>query len=295
MARSDRPRPPRKITGKWLAFALALLVEAAFVAVLVFSVTWQNRKPEPVVAELYAPPTKAPPSDTPPVAKPPPAPPEPAPEPAPKPEPPKPQTPPRPEPKANVPDPHAAEIALKARAEDERRQKDAAQRVEAQKKAEADRRDAQKARERKDAEDRRLLEEKKAQDEKRATEARVRQQKETDALLAQADSEARAHAQKAAEDAARGRAQADWIRSIQAKVRGNVNVPPDIAGNPEAIFEVVQLPTGEIIDVQLRKGSGNRVYDEAVQRAILKSSPLPRPERPELFQRSLTLKFRPLD
>ena len=295
MARSERPRAPRKITGKWLALALALLVEAAFVAVLVFSVTWQNRKPEPVVAELYAPPTKAPPSDTPPVAKPPPAPPEPAPEPAPKPEPPKPQPPPKPEPKANVPDPHAAEIALKAKAEDERRQKDAAQRLEAQKKAEADRRDAQKARERKDAEDRRLLEEKKAQDEKRATEARVRQQKETDALLAQADSEARAHAQKAAEDAARGRAQADWIRSIQAKVRGNVNVPPDIAGNPEAIFEVVQLPTGEIIDVQLRKGSGNRVYDEAVQRAILKSSPLPRPERPELFQRSLTLKFRPLD
>ncbi|HEY5308213.1 MAG TPA: cell envelope integrity protein TolA [Casimicrobiaceae bacterium] len=293
MARSERPRAPRKITGKWLALALALLVEAAFVAVLVFSVTWQNRKPEPVTAELYAPPTKAPPSDTPPVAKPPPV---PAPEPAPKPEPsPKPQPLPKPEPKASVPDPHDAEIALKAKAEDERRQKDTAQRLEAQKKAEADRRDAQKARERKEAEDRRLLEEKKSQDDKRAAEARVRQQKETDALLAQADSETRAHAQKAAEDAARGRAQADWIRSIQAKVRGNVNVPPDIAGNPEAIFEVVQLPTGEIIDVQLRKGSGNRVYDDAVQRAILKSSPLPRPDRPELFQRSLTLKFRPLD
>jgi colicin import membrane protein len=230
----------------------------------------------------------------PPVVKPPPTPPEPAPEPAPKPEPVKPP-PPKPEPKASVPDPHAAEIALKARAEEERRQKDAAQRLEAQKKAEAERRDAQKARERKEAEDRRLAEEKKAQDDKRAAEARVRQQKETDALLAQADSEARAHAQKAAEDAARGRAQADWIRSIQAKIRNNVNVPPDIAGNPEAIFEVVQLPTGEIIDVQLRKGSGNRAYDDAVQRAILKSSPLPRPERPELFQRSLTLKFRPLD
>jgi colicin import membrane protein len=295
MAKSDRPRPPRKITGKWLALALALLVEAAFVAVLVFSVTWQNRKPEPVTAELYAPPTKAPPTDVPPVVKPPPpTPPEPAPEPAPKPEPVKPP-PPKPEPKASVPDAHAAEIALKARAEEERRQKDAAQRLEAQKKAEAERRDAQKARERKEAEDRRLAEEKKAQDDKRAAEARVRQQKETDALLAQADSEARAHAQKAAEDAARGRAQADWIRSIQAKIRNNVNVPPDIAGNPEAIFEVVQLPTGEIIDVQLRKGSGNRAYDDAVQRAILKSSPLPRPERPELFQRSLTLKFRPLD
>jgi colicin import membrane protein len=66
-------------------------------------------------------------------------------------------------------------------------------------------------------------------------------------------------------------------------------------GNPEAIFDVVQLPTGEILDVQLRKSSGVRAYDDAVQRAILKSSPLPRPDRPELFQRSLMLKFRPKD
>jgi colicin import membrane protein len=74
-----------------------------------------------------------------------------------------------------------------------------------------------------------------------------------------------------------------------------VTLPPDMSGNPEAIFEVVQLPTGEIIDVKLVKSSGVRAYDDAVQRAILKSSPLPRPERAELFQRSLTLKFRPLD
>ena len=78
-------------------------------------------------------------------------------------------------------------------------------------------------------------------------------------------------------------------------MKGNVVLPPDMSGNPEAIFEVVQLPTGEIIDAVLRKSSGVRAYDEAVQRAILKSSPLPRPDRAELFQRSLTLKFRPQD
>jgi len=72
-------------------------------------------------------------------------------------------------------------------------------------------------------------------------------------------------------------------------------VPPDMPGNPEAIFEVVQLPTGEIIDAKLTKSSGVRAYDDAVQRAIVKSSPLPRPDRPDLFQRSLTLKFRPTD
>ena len=78
-------------------------------------------------------------------------------------------------------------------------------------------------------------------------------------------------------------------------MKGNVIVPADLAGNPEAIFEVVQLPTGEIIEATLRKSSGSRAYDDAVQRAIIKSSPLPRPDRAELFQRALTLKFRPQD
>jgi len=119
-----------------------------------------------------------------------------------------------------------------------------------------------------------------------------------DEMRAQADREARetaARAKARAETDARSAAQADWIRRIQGKIRGNVILPPELPGNPEAIFEVVQLPTGEIIDVQLRKSSGVRAYDEAVQRAILKSSPLPRPDRPEQFQRALTLRFRPLD
>ena len=38
-----------------------------------------------------------------------------------------------------------------------------------------------------------------------------------------------------------------------------------------------------------------RAYDDAVQRAILKSSPLPKPTQPELFVRTLQLRFRPFD
>lgn len=82
---------------------------------------------------------------------------------------------------------------------------------------------------------------------------------------------------------------------ISAKIRSNVVLPPDIKGNPEAIFDVVQLPTGEILDAKLRKSSGHRGYDEAVHRAIIKSSPLPKPDRPELFVRNLELKFHPQD
>ena len=72
-------------------------------------------------------------------------------------------------------------------------------------------------------------------------------------------------------------------------------LPPDIPGNPEGVYEVVQLPTGEIISAEIRKSSGSRIYDDAVLRAILKSSPLPlpKPDASDIFQRSLILKFRP--
>jgi len=86
-----------------------------------------------------------------------------------------------------------------------------------------------------------------------------------------------------------------YVNKIKNKVRSNVVLPAGIAGNPEAIFHVVQLPSGDVISAQLRKSSGHRAYDEAVERAILKSSPLPRPDRANQFARELQLKFRPVE
>jgi colicin import membrane protein len=261
----QRARSPQS-AAKWAAAILAIAVHVAFVLFLVFSVNWQNRKPEPVTAELYAP--SATPKAEP--AKPPPEPPKPEP---PKPEPPKPE-PPKPSVEAPKPPPveqPKPDIALKEKQERLKKEQ-----------AERDR----KEKEKQDAD-------KKAQ-EKRLAEARERQAREAQALQAQAERERQAQ-QKAAADAAHAKADADYIRRIQAKIRGNVVVPPDLQGDPEAVFDVVQLPTGEIIDVQLGKSSGVRAYDEAVQRAIIKSSPLPRPDTPDMFRRNLTLKFRPRD
>jgi colicin import membrane protein len=90
------------------------------------------------------------------------------------------------------------------------------------------------------------------------------------------------------------RQSAEYQARIRAKIKANIVVPPDISGNPEAVFDVVQLPTGEVLgEPRLVKSSGHRGYDEAVLRAILKSQPLPRPERPELFVRELRLNFTP--
>jgi colicin import membrane protein len=116
--------------------------------------------------------------------------------------------------------------------------------------------------------------------------ATLNQQLEKDRILDQMKREAAMFAAKA--DAA-------YIGKLKGKIRSNIVLPPDIAGNPEAIFDVVQLPTGEVISVKLRKSSGHKAYDDAVERAILKASPLPKPDRPEQFQRSLEIKFRPQD
>jgi colicin import membrane protein len=95
--------------------------------------------------------------------------------------------------------------------------------------------------------------------------------------------------------AARSRAMQTWVDKIRAKIRGNIVMPPDIRGNPQAEVLVTQLPTGEVLDAKLVISSGYTAYDDAVVRAIYKSSPLPKPDTPGLFERDLKLTFHPQD
>jgi len=121
-----------------------------------------------------------------------------------------------------------------------------------------------------------------------------RQERELRELIAKQQARQQAEAARAAA-AARAKALNEYIARIQIAVKSNWILPQDIQGNPEAVFDVVQLPTGEVLMVKLVRSSGNRAYDAAVERAILKSSPLPLPANRELFARELRLTFRPLD
>jgi colicin import membrane protein len=113
----------------------------------------------------------------------------------------------------------------------------------------------------------------------------------------QADSAAQELAQMKASQAAssRNKAMADYLGRIRGKIKGNIVVPPEVKGNPEAVFDVTQLPSGEIVTVRLKRSSGHAALDAAIERAILKSNPLPKPEPADLFSRSLELRFKPLD
>lgn len=114
-----------------------------------------------------------------------------------------------------------------------------------------------------------------------------RQERQLRELLAAQQADA---TRKAA--AARDSALAEYISRIRNSVRGRWILPQELQGNPEAIFLVTQLPTGDVLHIKLLKSSGNPAYDTAVERAILKSSPLPLPSDRSLFDRELKLTFR---
>ncbi len=238
--------------------ALAAAVHLLLLVVLFFGVRWQNRPPEAVVVELWS---------APPIVE---APEPPKPEPVVAPEPPKPepviekpdiaiQEPPKPKPKPVPivkPKPEPPKPKPVAKPEPPR---PALREAEAKK--------------------------------------RMQEELEREQAALALDRERQQIRDQLARDAstARERAIAGWVDKVRAKIRGNIVMPPDMKGNPEAIFDVVQLPTGEVLDAKLRKSSGHGAYDRAVEHAIRKSSPLPRPDRPDLFVRNLELRFRPQD
>ena len=88
---------------------------------------------------------------------------------------------------------------------------------------------------------------------------------------------------------------AGYIDKIRTKIKSHIIPPSEIKGNPEVVFTIVQLPTREVFSVRLVKSSGNALLDSAVERAILKSSPLPKPDRPEQWLREFNISFRPLE
>ena len=90
----------------------------------------------------------------------------------------------------------------------------------------------------------------------------------------------------------------EFKAKIQAKIRGNVNktLCEDIYAEPK--FNIALLPTGELSGTpKLVKTSGNAACDEAVERAIHSSQPLPIPSDFGLFAsfKSLNLTFKPND
>lgn len=96
-------------------------------------------------------------------------------------------------------------------------------------------------------------------------------------------------------DAENGKVVDEFKAKIHDRIRRNVVDPPGVAKDARAEFMVTLLPGGAVLKADLVKSSGNAAYDSAVERAILKSDPLPVPPDVQLFNRfrQLDLVFRP--
>ncbi len=90
----------------------------------------------------------------------------------------------------------------------------------------------------------------------------------------------------------------DYTAKIKTKIRNNVNKTLCGDGSPEIKVEINVLPTGQIGGTpKITKSSGSDACDEAVERAIIASEPLPLPDDAGLKAqfKHLNLKFRPND
>lgn len=272
--------------------ALAVAMHVGFILLLVFGVAWQKRQSEPAaIVDLWS--TMTPPRQ------------EPAPQPDPTPAPkaerkpePKPEPRPKPAPKPEVkPDPKP-DIALREKLEKERKAKEQEE-IERRKKQELEKKKQALERQREEEKKlkaRELAEQKKKEQEKLKLEQQRLAEQAEQKRIAQEKQEIAARLAKEQASASAGVVD-EFRRRIRDKIRRNIVEPPNLQGNPQVVFEVRLLPGGEILESSLRltRSSGVPAYDQAVERAILKSSPLPLPPDPTLFNqfRELKLEIRP--
>jgi colicin import membrane protein len=256
--------PPDK--GSLRALALALLVHLLLIAALTWGVHWKHSEEgASFEAELWSAsaPQAAPES--------PPVPPQPPPEPTP----PAPVTAPLPPP-VKAPEVKAAptrpdaDIALEKENEKKRQQQKEAERQQAKRlqekqQAELQAQQAEKAAEQK-LQAKALAKEKLAA----AEAAEKRHQEAVKRMIGMAGATAGSGA------AASKGPSAGYSSKVIARILPNVVFTDDITGSPRAEVEVRSTADGTIMSQRLVKSSGNKAWDDAVLKAIVRTGSLPR-------------------
>jgi colicin import membrane protein len=294
--------------SRWPSIALAAAVHAGLLAFLFIGVSWQNNAPVAVEAEVWDMKTQA-------AAPPPPPPPEVV---EPEPAPPPPPTPkvveqPLEQPVEKPVAPKPPDIALEKRKEEKRKLLEEKRQEEQKlaKELKAKQLAEKKAQELADKKARELADKKAAE----LAEKKLEEKKLADKLKADklAKSKQAADEQKkldkmrddemkritggagSAGEAAKSsapRIDTGYLASITSKIKSTTSYPgsTDVPGNPKAVFKVEELPTGEIISVKLVKSSGISAFDDAVEKGIIKASPLPK-KKNGTVERTLEIAF----
>ena len=268
------------------AFVLAILAHLLLLGALTWGVNWKRSDPaSSFEAELWSSVVQ---QAAPRAVEPPPSPPTPTP---PTPTPPAPK--PAPEPPKTSPATPAVDIALeqekkrklieKQKEAEEKKlvERDKLEKAELQAKKDKELRAKEELAKRKAAEDAKQAEAK--QDAKDLE--KLQQQKQAEATKKQRDDAMKRMMGMAGASGgpeATGTAQASsgpsasYAGKVRAKVKPNVIFTADIAGNPSAEVEVRTTPDGTIVSHRLNKSSGNKAWDDAVMKAIVRTETMPR-------------------
>ena len=266
-------------SDSWKAGALAIGVHVALLAGMLFSFNWKAAHPVAAVTEVELW-DKLPAPKVVDLAKP-----EPKPVVEEKPE-------PKPEPKPIVeekpkPEEPKVDISLeKKKKELEKKQELEQKKVDQQRKKDALGKLQQEAREDE-------LKDKKAVEKKNKDVLKKLQQEASSDVNAAGEKQA-----NAANSAANASIIGEFTEKIRVKIRSKILSGLCGDGNPELKFEISVLPTGQIGGTpKVTKSSGSDACDEAVERAIMASEPLPLPEDASLKSqfKNLNLTFRPND
>ena len=275
--------PPRE-KRSMRAFVLAILAHLLLLGALTWGVNWKRSdQASSFEAEIWsavpqqaAPravePTPPPPAPTPPAPTPP------APKPAPEP----------PKVSPTTPDVDIALEQEKKRKLIQQQKEDETKKIEAREKTEllAKKEKELKVKEdlakRKATEDAKQAEVKKQdakdleklQQQKQAESAEKRRQENMARLNAQLGATGDANATGAAQKSSGP--SASYGGKVRAKVKPNVLFTDDIVGNPSAEVEVRTTPDGTIVSQRLVKSSGNKAWDDAVIKAIIRTETMPR-------------------
>jgi colicin import membrane protein len=134
--------------------------------------------------------------------------------------------------------------------------------------------------------------------EKREQEARAaaeRKAREEAARREQAERELQASIarEKAAAEAARVTALEQYIATITNRIERNWVAPLSAKPGLNCTVNVVQIPSGDVIDVRVANCNGDEAVVRSIEAAVKKSSPLPKPSDPSLFERNLNVHFQP--
>ncbi|RLA28293.1 MAG: hypothetical protein DRQ63_03880 [Gammaproteobacteria bacterium] len=206
---------------------------------------------------------------------------------------------PEPEPEPE-PEPDRAEEE-RARAEEEKRQADLQaeqQRIREQDEAERKRRQKEETERKKQQEAE--VERRREEAERKRLEDLERQRKENERLKKEAEAAERQRqldveiaAETQRQEAMNAGELSVYQFAIMQQLQRNWIEPATAVAGIECVVNVRQLPSGEVVGVTIGSCNGDDSVRRSIEAAVYKASPLPLPSNPSLFDRNLTITFRP--